>query len=208
MEKRKLKGIYLITDIQGQDRYSYVELADAAYSAGVQMVQYRAKDRSDRKALEEIREIAGLKSKGDQLLIVNDRPDLAKMGGADGVHLGQDDLPIREASRLLGEEAIIGGSSANIEEAMEVAEAGADYVALGHIFETSTKEKEYAPREISTLRKVRQEIDLPLVAIGGVTVGKAPQVIEAGADILAVSSAICRADNPRQAAQQLVELFE
>ncbi|NGP88610.1 thiamine phosphate synthase [Fodinibius halophilus] len=208
MGKQKLKGIYLITDTQGQDRYSHVELADAAYRAGVQMVQYRAKDRSDRKALEEIREIAGLKSKGDHLLIVNDRPDLAKMGGADGVHLGQDDLSVSVAARLLGEEAIIGGTSANLEEAKKVEEAGADYVALGHIFETSTKEKEYAPRGITTLHKVRQEIDLPLVAIGGIRLENAPQVIDAGADILAVSSAICRAEDPQQAARKLVELFE
>lgn len=203
-----MQGVYLITDTEGQDRYSHIELADAAYRSGVQMVQYRAKDRSDRKALAEIREIADLKSKGDQLLIVNDRPDLAKIGGADGVHLGQDDLPISAAKQLLGEEAIVGGTSANLDEARQVEKAGADYVALGHIFATSTKEKKYAPRGLNTLARVRQEIHSPLVAIGGITLENAPQVIDAGADVIAVSSAICQAENPQQTAAGLVGLFQ
>ncbi|WP_170245630.1 thiamine phosphate synthase [Fodinibius salinus] len=203
-----LQGIYLITDVEGQDRYSHVELADAAYRAGIQMVQYRDKRRSDRKVLAEIREIMNLKSKGSQLLVVNDRPDLAKVGGADGVHLGQDDLPISEVKQFLGEEVIVGGTSASLEEARQVERAGADYVALGHIFESSTKEKQYAPRGLDTLRRVRQEVEVPLVAIGGITLKNAPQVIDAGADIIAVSSAICRAENPEQAAAELVESFQ
>ncbi|TYP93908.1 thiamine-phosphate diphosphorylase [Fodinibius salinus] len=208
MRKKMLQGIYLITDVEGQDRYSHVELADAAYRAGIQMVQYRDKRRSDRKVLAEIREIMNLKSKGSQLLVVNDRPDLAKVGGADGVHLGQDDLPISEVKQFLGEEVIVGGTSASLEEARQVERAGADYVALGHIFESSTKEKQYAPRGLDTLRRVRQEVEVPLVAIGGITLKNAPQVIDAGADIIAVSSAICRAENPEQAAAELVESFQ
>lgn len=208
MSRAELQGVYLITDTQIQDRYSHVELADAAYRAGVPLVQYRAKEKSDREALADIREIAGLESKGQQLLIVNDRPDLARIGGADGVHLGQDDLPIPAARELLGEQAVIGGTASNREEVRSVVEAGADYVALGHIFETTTKQKEYKPRGLKMLRKVRSEVPIPLVAIGGISLQNAPDVMAAGADIIAVGSAICCADNPRRAARELVKAVE
>ncbi|MCW9706964.1 thiamine phosphate synthase [Fodinibius salsisoli] len=206
--KKKLSGVYLITDTQIQNQYSHVELADFAFKAGVQLVQYRNKQVSDRRAREEIQTIAALDSKEDSLLIVNDRVDLAMAGGADGVHLGQGDLPIPVARELLGDEMVIGGTSSNLGEARAVEEAGADYVALGHIYETSTKHKEYAPRGLSTLRQVEQELLVPLVAIGGITHSRAADVIAAGADLLAVSSAICAAPEPEQAARELVQLFE
>lgn len=208
MNIQDYQGIYLITDTQMQDRYSHVALADAAYRAGVKMVQYRAKDIPDRKALKQIRAITELESKKEHLLIVNDRSDLAKAGRADGVHLGQDDLPLSAARKVLGNEPVIGGTASNLKEARQVSDAGADYVALGHIFETSTKQKDYEPRGLDTLRQVRADISGPLVAIGGITLKNAPEVINAGADILAVSSAICTADDPQFAARTLVTLFE
>lgn len=208
MSRDKLQGVYLITDTQIQDRYSHVELADAAYRAGVSLVQYRAKEKSDREALADIRKIARLESKGQQLLIVNDRPDLAGIGGADGIHLGQDDLPITAARELLGEQAIIGGTASNSEEVWTVVNTSADYVALGHIFETSTKQKDYKPRGLEMLAEVRSEVPIPLVAIGGITLQNAPDVMTAGADIIAVGSAICCADDPLRAARELVKAVE
>lgn len=206
--KEELSGVYLITDTRLQNQYSHVELADMAFRAGVQLVQYRNKQVTDRQAREEIQTIAALDSKGDSLLIVNDRVDLAIAGGTDGVHLGQGDLPIPVARDLVGQDMIIGGTSANLEEAKAVEEAGADYVALGHIYETSTKHKEYAPRGLSTLRQVAQAVSVPLVAIGGITQARAPEVAAAGADMLAVSSAICAAAEPYEAACKFVQWFE
>lgn len=208
MSQPKLKGIYLITDTETQSAYSHLELADAAFQAGVQMVQYRGKTDTDRQALHTIRQIAALESKKESLLMVNDRPDLAKVGEADGVHLGQGDLPIPTARKILGQEMIIGGTASNLEEARQVEADEADYVALGHIFPTSTKQKEYKPRGLEMLQEVQQAISIPLVAIGGITLQNAPDVIAAGADILAVSSAICQAEVPFSAARQLVRLFE
>ena len=208
MTKTKLKGIYLITDTETQSAHSHLELADAAFQAGVQMVQYRGKTDTDRQALHTIREIASLESKKDGLLVVNDRPDLAKAGGADGVHLGQDDLPIPAARKVLGQEMIIGGTASDKEEVRQVEADGGDYVALGHIFPTSTKHKESEPRGLERLQKVGQSVSVPLVAIGGITLENAPEVIAAGADILAVSAAICQAEDPFEAAQKLVQLFE
>ncbi|GAA5523130.1 thiamine phosphate synthase [Aliifodinibius salicampi] len=208
MNIQDYQGIYLITDTQMQDRYSHVALADAAYKAGVKMVQYRAKNTPDSKALKQIRAITELESKKEHLLIVNDRPDLAKAGGADGVHLGQDDIPLSATRKVLGTETVIGGTASNLDEACQVSNTDADYVALGHIFKTTTKQKDYEPRGLDTLRQVRAEISGPLVAIGGITLQNAPEVIVAGADILAVSSAICTADDPQFAARTLAALFE
>ena len=208
MNKTNLKGIYLITDTETQSVYSHLELADAAFQAGVQMVQYRGKTNTDNQALQTIRQVASIESKEESLLIVNDRPDLAKAGGADGVHLGQNDMPIAAARKVLGREMVIGGTASNKAQVQQVESDGADYAALGHVFSTSTKHKEYEPRGLETLQEVSRSVSVPLVAIGGITLENAPDVIAAGADILAVSSAICQAEDPFGAAQKLVQLFE
>ncbi|MFH5831455.1 thiamine phosphate synthase [Halalkalibaculum sp. DA3122] len=200
-----LKGIYLITDTIIQHRFSHVELAMMTVEAGVQMIQYRNKQMTARESIAEIREIAEITSGTETTFIVNDRADLALAGGADGVHLGQDDLPIPAARKVLGKEKIIGGTSSTVEEALQVEQAGADYVALGHIFETTTKQKHYPPRGLETLREVAEAVSIPLVAIGGITLENARDVFEAGADIIALSSAICAADDPGEAARKFVE---
>ena len=204
---RKIRGVYLITDTGNQDRYSHAELADRAVKAGVRLVQYRDKSKPGREALSEIREIAKLTRKAKTLFIVNDRADFALSGNADGVHLGQEDLPISAARQILGKDKIIGGTSSSPEEALHVEREGADYVALGHIFETTTKKKDYPPVGLETLRKVCESVSIPVVAIGGITLENAPRVLETGADAIAVSSAICRADDPLEAAAKFVDLF-
>lgn len=203
---KKLRGVYLITDTRIQQRFSHKELTRQAVQAGVRMVQFRDKDAPAAEALNHVRGMAEETAGSDTILIVNDRPDLVLAGGADGVHLGRDDLPIPVARRLLGG-MIIGGTSSAVEEAVQVEREGADYVALGHIFETRTKHKPYAPRGLDILKQVRQAVSVPVVAIGGITLLNAPQVIEAGADMIAVSSAICKADDPEKAARLLVDLF-
>ncbi len=204
---KDLRGVYLITDTQIQEQYEHVELVDLALRAGVQMIQYRDKEAPAREILKQVKEISPRVSKTESLFIVNDRADLALAGGADGVHLGQDDLPIQAARKLMGER-IVGGTSSNLEEALQVEEAGADYVALGHIFETTTKQKSYPPRGLDILREVADAVNIPLVAIGGITLENAPKVIEAGADIIAVSSAICAANSPYETACEFIDLFQ
>lgn len=204
----KLHGVYLITDTTIQDRHSHLKLAEIAIEAEIPLLQYRDKKATARQVLTDIREISQRTKGTETRLIVNDRTDLAMAGTADGVHLGQDDLPIRAARTLLGPEKLIGGTSSNLEEARQVEQAGADYVALGHIFKTSTKEKEYPPRGLDTLSEVANAVGIPLVAIGGITLQNAPQVIDAGADIIALSSAICAADDPLKAAKEFMALFK
>lgn len=203
-----LSGVYLITDTSIQSRFTHLELTKMAVEAGVQLVQYRDKKATARQALAEIEEISKITREAETKLIVNDRADLALAGGADGVHLGQEDLPITAARSVLGEEKLIGGTSSTREVALQVQENGADYVALGHIFETNTKQKGYPPRGLDILREVADAVSIPLVAIGGITLRNAPRVIEAGADIIALSSAICAVNDPLKAAKKFVALFE
>lgn len=205
--KEELSGVYLITDTYIQQRFSHIALARQAEEAGVRMIQYRDKQATGREALADIETVTS-KLKDSQLsFIVNDRTDYALAGGADGVHLGQDDLPVAAARSLLGDEKIIGGTSSTVEEALQVEEQGADYVAVGHIFETETKKKDYPPRGLETLQKVCEAVSVPVVAIGGITLLNAPSVIRAGADIIAVSSAICGAEDPCRKAEEFVHLF-
>lgn len=204
---RKLKGVYLVTDTEKQQRFSHTELAEMGVRAGVRLIQYRDKNATPRHALEEIRKISQITSGTESLFIVNDRPDLAMAGDADGVHLGQDDLPIPAARDIMGTTMMIGGSSSTVEEAMQVERDGVDYVAFGHVFETGTKQKDYPPRGLEVLEEVANEVTIPLVAIGGITIGNALRVLEAGADIIAVSSAVCGSRDPEKAARELVDLF-
>lgn len=202
----KLKGVYLITDTHIQQRYSHEELAEMAVKTGISLVQFRDKSSPDAEALKHIQAMAKVTTGTDTALIVNDRADLMLVGKADGVHLGQDDLPIPVARQLL-DNKIIGGTSSTPDEALQVEHDGADYVALGHIFETQTKQKSYAPRGLDMLREVSEAVSIPVVAIGGITQENAADVIEAGADMIAVSSAICKAVDPEAAAARLVDLF-
>ena len=206
-EKGPLRGVYLITNTELQQQFSHAELARQAVEAGVRLVQYRDKQASGHEALAQVREITKVTRSSNTLCIVNDRCDWALAGGADGVHLGQEDLPAAPARRVLGDDTMIGRTAATLEEALQAEEDGADYVALGHIFPTDTKKKEYAPRGVEMLREVCRKVSLPVVAIGGITLENAPEVIAAGADCIAVCSAVCSANHPAREAKKFVDLF-
>lgn len=203
----KLKGVYLITNTAIQNQHSHTQLTEMALQGGANIVQFRDKKKEARRALNNLESVVQVCRRYDALSIVNDRVDLSLAAEASGVHLGQDDLPLSAARKLLPEDSIIGGTSSTLKEALEVEQQGADYLALGHIFETSTKAKQYEPRGLDYLHKVCEVVDIPVVAIGGITLDNAAEVIAAGADMVAVSSAICCADDPVKATQKLVDLF-
>jgi len=205
---KRLRGVYLIMDTVIQQRYTHVELARCALEAGVHLLQYRDKKATGRQMLAETGEIATMARQTSTTFLVNDRSDFAVVGDADGVHVGQEDLPVPAARLIVGADRIVGGTSSTLGEALQVEQDGADYVALGHIFETSTKQKDYPPRGLGLLKDVCEAVSIPVVAIGGITIDNAPQVIEAGADIIAVCSPVCTADDPAAAAARFVELFE
>ena len=139
--------------------------------------------------------------------MVNDRPDVAALVGADGVHVGQDDLGVEEARRVVGLEKLVGVSTHNLEQFQHAAASSADYIAVGPIFATGTKANPDPVVGTEFVRKVRPLTDKPIVAIGGVTLQSAPEIIEAGADCVAVISGILGAPEPAMRARQYIDLL-
>ncbi|MFZ2090081.1 MAG: thiamine phosphate synthase [Desulfobaccales bacterium] len=187
-----MKGYYFITDAVLSRRGNLSDVK-SALAAGVKIVQYRAKAVETRQMLAEAGELKKL-CRG-ALFLVNDRVDVALAVGADGVHLGQGDLPYKSARRLLGSGKIIGISVSNLEEAQAAASQGADYVGVSPIFFTSTKADAGPPTGLTLLKEIRNEVSLPVVAIGGITLTNASEVIAAGADMIcAISEVVSRPD--------------
>lgn len=187
-------------------RPSLLETARAAIAGGADILQLRDKDVPDAALLAMAAELRELTDETGRMLIINDRPDVAAIVGADGVHLGHRDLPIAESRRLLRPNAIVGRSTHNLEQARAAVNEGADYVAVGPIFQTETKDAG-PPVGTELLRQVAGEISLPVVAIGGISVENAAQVVAAGASCLAVSSAVCGAKDPHAAAAAIKAAF-
>jgi thiamine-phosphate pyrophosphorylase len=155
--------------------------------AGVQWLQLRAKAMPPREFLQLACDTRRLTHPSACRLIVNDRVDIALACGADGVHLGQEDLPLHAARKLMGER-IIGISTHDLEQAKEAEAGGADYIGFGPMFGTATKETGYSARGLEMLRRVREAVSIPIVAIGGITEGNVKQVWQAGADSAAIIS--------------------
>lgn len=199
-----LSGLYLITDDNLDGKL--LQKVAAALTGGARVVQYRAKNiRPDerRKMAQDLRELC---SRHDALLIINDLPELARDVNADGVHLGQDDMPAVQARQLLGGGKIIGISTHSVEEALKAEAQGADYIAIGSIFATDSK-NDTTQVGLDTLRNVRKAVRVPLVAIGGITPDGAFEAIEAGADSIAVISGIMADADPARAAKEYSLLF-
>jgi thiamine-phosphate pyrophosphorylase len=174
----------------------------AALQGGVDAVQLREKDVPDRRLIGLAKYVREWTREADALFIVNDRPDLAALVDADGVHVGQDDLPVHEARRIVGSGRLVGVSTHSIEQARQAVLDGADYLGVGPVFPSGTK----AFERLAGLEFVRQaaaEITLPWFAIGGITVENVGEVIETGAQRVAVSGTICAAEDAQAAARRL-----
>ncbi|HIE04365.1 MAG TPA: thiamine phosphate synthase [Candidatus Latescibacteria bacterium] len=165
-----------------------------ALEAGVRIVQYREKELSLRRQIEEAQEILKLCRKFEATFIVNDRVDLALAVGADGVHLGPEDMPPELARRILGEGKLVGVSVGSVQEALRAKEAGADYIGVGPIFRTFTKSDAGHPIGPGRLREVRSAVDLPVAAVGGITLENVREVGDAGADAVCAISAVSGRD--------------
>ena len=181
---------------------------EAALAGGVDCLQLRCKEAPEREFLDWALQLREVTRKHRVPLLVNDRIDLALACAADGVHLGLADLPVPVARRLLGPEACIGGSAHSLATARQMEQAGADYLGLGPIFEArGTKPDAEAPGGLALLRDARATTDLPLVAIGGIQVANAASVAAAGADGIAVVSALLRSPDPATTARELRQAF-
>lgn len=193
-------SLYLVTDRALACGRSLVEVVSEAIAGGVTCVQLREKNCSTRQFVEEGLALQKILIPKDIPLIINDRVDIAMVVGASGVHLGQDDMEIADARRILGPDSIIGISVESISDAREAAAAGADYLGVSPVFATPTKTDTAPPLGLEGLKAIRLEVDLPLVAIGGIKSDNCASVIAAGADGLAVVSALVSAPSPRKAA--------
>lgn len=183
--------LYLITPSAIPDLDAFARDLDAALGAGdVAALQVRLKDVDDATILAAVAALKPVARAHGVAVILNDRPDLAARSGCDGVHVGQTDASVSEARRIMGPNAMIGATCHDSRElAMDAAEAGADYVAFGAFFPTATKETTHRPDpEILTIWQ--ETIEVPCVAIGGITAGNAAGLARAGADFVAVSGAV------------------
>ena len=205
---KKIGRLHVLTDTELQSRFSHVELAKLAIKGGADILQFRQKIGTTREMIEICREIKRLCEDSDVMFIVNDRVDVAIASEADGVHLGQEDFPIPLARKLLGETAIIGGSAVTLEEAQECLSEGADYIGFGPVYPTTSKNDVGPVTGIEILKEVVNTISIPIIAIGGVTVENTPEVIRAGAQGIAVISAVCCQENPEQATRDLSQALQ
>ncbi|MGB9886141.1 MAG: thiamine phosphate synthase [Moorellales bacterium] len=199
----KLGRLYVILDAEMAAGRPLERLAEEALEGGAEVIQLRAKTWATRRVLEVGQRILERCRRRGVPFLINDRADVAWALGADGVHLGQDDLPLSCARRLLGPQKVIGVSVDTVEEALEAEAAGADYVSLGPIFPTTTKLDAGPVVGLEGLARIRRRLSLPLVAIGGINAANAARVLAAGADSVAVISAVVAAADVRGATAAL-----
>jgi len=180
--------------------------AELLAQSGVKLIQYRNKQISSRRLFEISRELISLLGSHGVRYVVNDRADVAGLCGAGGVHLGQEDLPVATARQLCGAPCWVGVSTHTLEQVRAAAETSADYVAIGPIFETSTKERPDPIVGLELIREARPLTRKPLVAIGGITLEHAPEVYRAGADSIAIARDLLCASDPSAQARRYLEL--
>jgi thiamine-phosphate pyrophosphorylase len=200
-------SLYLVTDRGLARGRSTVEVVKAAVSGGVTCVQLREKDCSTLEFIEQARAIKNFLEEREVPLIINDRLDVALAVGADGVHLGQSDMPLEMARKIAGSSMLIGISAESVQDAVEAENGGADYLGVSPIYATPTKTDTAPPLGIQGLREIKNRIKIPLVGIGGLNNSNAAEVIRNGADGVAVVSAIVAAEDPETAAMNLKQII-
>jgi len=204
---KRAAGLYVIIDPEALEGRKEGEVAHQAIEGGARAIQLRDKHRSKREIMNVAVELRQLCSCLDVLFIVNDHLDIALVSDADGLHLGQSDLPIAAARRLLPIDRILGCSTSTVEEALQAQTDGADYIAVGSIYPTPSKADSKVVG-LDTLRRVKQAVSIPIVAIGGINEENAAEVIEAGADSIAAISAVLGTEDVKEAAMRLTTKFE
>lgn len=206
MRQYELRGLYVIIDPEAAGGRDEVEVARQALAGGARLIQLRDKRREKGVQLPIARALRSLCQERGALFIVNDHVDLALAVEAHGVHVGQKDLPVSVVRRLVPREMIVGCSTNNPEEARQAEADGADYVSVGRLFPTGSKE-DTRPATTETLRAVKAAVSLPVCAIGGINETTIDEVVAAGADMAAAIAAVVTAPDVREAAQRLAARF-
>lgn len=201
-------SLYLVTDRSLSKGRSTAEIVAAAVAGGVSCIQLREKSCGTRDFLNEALALQPLLKSRNLPLIINDRLDIALAIEADGVHLGQSDMPIGRARKIAGDSLIIGISAESVDDARRAEQQGADYIGISPVFSTPTKTDTVPPLGLEGVRQIRALVDIPLVGIGGINSDNAESVLAAGADGIAVVSAIVSAADPAGAAKKLKTLID
>ncbi|MCE5296254.1 MAG: thiamine phosphate synthase [Euryarchaeota archaeon] len=195
--------LYVVTDRALANGLAHAEIARRAVMGGANVIQLRDKHLSPRELYLTALEVRLVTRENNAAFIVNDELDVALAAKADGVHLGQDDLPIEAARRIVPDDFIIGISVSSAVQALKAQEGGADYVALSPVFDTASKNDAGAGRGLEALKEIRKAVTIPVIAIGGVDKKNVPSIIEAGADGVAVISAVVGQKDIEVAAREL-----
>jgi thiamine-phosphate pyrophosphorylase len=201
-------SLYLVTDRGLAQGRSTLDIIRSAVQGGVTCVQVREKECSTLDFIEQAQSIKEYLQSRAVPLIINDRVDVALAVEADGVHLGQTDMPLHMAKKIIGDSMIIGISVESLADAIAAEKGGADYLGVSPIYATPTKTDTAPPLGLEGLRAIRQKVNLPLVGIGGLNRDNAAAVIRHGGDGVAVVSAIVTADDPMQAAGDLKQIID
>lgn len=204
MNVKKILKLYLVTDRQGLCNEDFLNRVGLACKSGVTLVQLREKELSSRDYFNLAVKVKLITDKYDIPLIIDDRVDICQAVGADGVHVGDSDLPINVVKKLLGPNKIIGVSAKNVQSAQEAAKQGADYIGVGAIYPTQTKVVTQHT-SIKTLREISQNVSIPVIAIGGIKEAKIRHLAETGIVGVAVVSEIMQAINIAQKVPNLLK---
>ena len=198
--------MYFITDSTNYSEEEFLRRVEEACKGGVTLVQLREKDRTTREYLSLAERVHEITRKYDIPLIIDDRVDIALAVNAEGVHVGQSDMPVRIARQLMGKDKIVGATAKTVPQAIEAFEQGADYLGVGAIYPTTTKVKTVLT-SVDTLKEIVKAVPVKVNAIGGLNKDNIHVLKGSGIDGICVVSAIMKADNPKTAAEELKEAF-
>ena len=201
---KKIGVLHVITDTTLQSRFTHTELAELAIQGGADTVQFRQKQGTTRELVATAQAMQSVCERHKVPLIVNDRADIALAVGATGAHFGQDDMPVSIGRRILPAKAVIGASARTEEKILEAITEGADYIGFGPIYGTSSKSDAETAKGLERLRRMCAIAACPVIAIGGIGIETAGDVIRAGAHGIAVISAVCAHPEPHIATQALL----
>ena len=202
--KNNIGRLHVLTDTIVQNKFSHPDLARMAIDGGADTIQFRQKKGSSLDMFRNAETIMQLCRDANVTMIVDDRIDIALAVDADGVHLGQSDIPLPVARKLLGAQKLMGGSATDFDELRKVIEGGADYVGFGPVFGTMSKENPGNPRGISFMKEVVERSSIPVVAIGGIKLNHVKELFATGIHGIAVISAICCEPDPAKATQRFL----
>ncbi|WP_054710753.1 thiamine phosphate synthase [Bacillus sp. JCM 19041] len=200
--------LYVITGEEFHPERNLIEVMEEAIQGGADIIQLRDKTSSKIDVLEKARNLKELCGKYDVPFIVNDHIDIALAVDADGVHIGQDDMPLAEVRKLIGPTKVIGVSSHKLEEALAAEKNGADYIGVGPIFPTKSKVDVVDPVTTSYIQEVKEHVSIPFVAIGGIKLHNVKEVVEAGADRVCVITEIVAANDVKAASAAMRKALE